>query len=274
MQCSMNRLRSFWFNVCHYFSSRNKENRCLGYVKSQNKAIQAGYTCLVGLVIAWPLAMTAQSADILPSLRGHRYCEILLATSPQEIHVYNTVGLNECPAEQWDRLSLQQIKQETNALYIHFNGPRYWVIDSMPNSHVVNPAIRTLGGIPMREVGVLHVTIRDLNGSKPYTAHEVERDTTWFYQAGKPIYELIDPKGNAFVMQSYSLQKVPQTEVGLSDLADHLHLPTGWNFRTRVLPTDAHLTPVERKAIVIQDDFLNTYQQETPDFIRTTTSNR
>ena len=42
----------------------------------------------------------ASSADL--AVRGERYCEVLLATSDGSnlhVDVYNTVGLNDCPAD-------------------------------------------------------------------------------------------------------------------------------------------------------------------------------
>ena len=46
------------------------------------------------------------------SLFGTRYCEVLLAETANgfaTISVYNTVSLNQCPAELWDALDTEQI---------------------------------------------------------------------------------------------------------------------------------------------------------------------
>jgi len=67
-------------------------------------------------------------------------------------------------------------------------------------------------------------------------------------------------------MQSYSIQKTYQTEKSLAALGTKLHLPNGWIFRTRILNTNAYLTAENQVAVVIQDEFLNTYQQENADF--------
>ncbi len=207
-----------------------------------------------------------QSGEI-QNLRNQRYCEILIGRPPF-LHVYNTIGLNNCPADQWNKITVPNIKKETGALFVHLNGPRYWMIDGMKHSELINPKVRVLGGIAMREAGVLKLSLLDLwAGIRPYRSHQVHRQTTWIYQAGKPIYEIVDSQGNVYAMQSYSIQRVLQTEESLPKLGSKLHLPNGWSFRIRILQENAYLTALNEQAIVIQDEFLNTYQQETPIFI-------
>lgn len=230
------------------------------------RAVATACLCLLGAV-GLSAGVEADQSDESRSLRGRRYCEILVAMSRNEILVYNTTGLNDCCPNQWQRLSTAEIKKETGARYVRLNGPRYWVIDGMPGSKLKDKKIVKLGGIEMRAAAVLQVSLRDLiQGGRAYHPYDVERDTHWLYLAGKPIYELVDPQGQAFVMQSYSVQKVPQTEASLAKLGEALDLPEGWSFRVRVLPKDAYLTPVDHKAVVVQDEFQNTYQQETPSF--------
>ena len=219
--------------------------------------------------IACTLPFSAQSANV-NGLRDKRYCEILLSNQiiPREIAVYNTIGLNNCPSELWSKITPDKIKKETGASFVKLNGPRYWIIDGMKNSNLVNPKERVLGGIAMREAGVLNLRLIDLVFNlKPYREHKVHRETTWVYKSGKPVYEIVNPEGRVFIMQSYSIQKIEQTEASLSELGSKLHLPEHWTFRTRILKKDAYLTPVNEIAVVIQDEYLNTYQEETPDFI-------
>lgn len=211
-------------------------------------------------------------------LRGERYCEIFLAykeNANPSIAVYNTIGLNSCPDNLWKNLDVEQIKQSNQAFFVHLNGPRYWVIDGIQNSSLINTTIKDFNGLTMREAGILKLNWRAFlfNSQKPYRTHEVTRNTTWVYQAGKPIYEIITNQGNAFVMQSYSIQKIPQTQNDLLNLGKKLKLPKGWRFQSRILTKNAYLTPINQKATVIQDDFLNTYQQETPEFMQKIQSN-
>jgi len=227
---------------------------------------------IFSLIIAGTLFMSGFSAQAqeINNMRGQRYCEVLYGKSKiltEQVHVYNTIGLNSCPENLWKKLSITDIKKQTNADFVRMNGPRFWVIDGLKDSSLVSTTIQSFGGIAMREAGVLKLHLVDrLAGSNPYTTHSVHRKTTWVYAAGKPIYELVDPRGPVYVMQSYSIEKNAQTAASLANLGSQLTLPKDWKFRTRVLATAAYLTPVNENAKVIQDDFLNTYQQETPGF--------
>ncbi len=202
------------------------------------------------------------------NLRGMRYCEIIMNKTVTTYSVYNTWGLNDCPEEKWEKMTLAKVKKETGARFVHLNGPRYWVIDGFKNSNLINPTTKTIADIQMREAGVLHLSLLDLLKSKPYRQHIVDRQTTWIYQAGKPVYELIDPKGNVFVMQSYSVAKQPQTNDSLAQLGPKLARPVGWQFKTGVLKKSEDLNAVNNRAVVIQDNFLNTYQMATHDFLK------
>ena len=51
-----------------------------------------------------------------------------------------------------------------------------------------------------------------------------------------------------------------QTPESLTELGEHLNLPEGWSYRTRVLHNDLVLNS-EKNSYVTQDEYLNTYQQ-------------
>lgn len=223
---------------------------------------------LKSLLAALLIAPILTQAGQLSHLRGQRYCEIILAKSLTTYAVYNTIGLNNCPQAIWDTMSIEKIKQETHARFVHLNGPRYWTMDGIDNSSLVNPTVKTINGLALREAGILHLSLLDMvTLGKPYKKHEVKRHTTWIYQAGKPVYELIDSENNVYVMQSYSIQKQFQTESSLAQLGEKLHLPNGWSFKTGALKQTENLTAINNLAIVVQDDYLNTYQKATHDFL-------
>ncbi|WP_454785266.1 hypothetical protein [Legionella sp. WA2024007413] len=200
-------------------------------------------------------------------LRGERYCEIIVAKSISDYAVYNTIGLNDCPQKIWDKITPESVKKETGSTHVHLNGPRYWMIDGMQNSNLVNTHVKTFNGLTMREAGILHIPLKDLLLEAPYRPLKVARKTTWIYEAGKPVYELIDPKGHVFVMQSYSVQKMPQTEQSLSQLSTKLKLPAKWQFKTGTLKKTETVQAIKDMAVVVQDNFLNTYQQATHDLL-------
>lgn len=229
-------------------------------------------TTVSGLALL--LSISAWAGNI-NNLRGERYCEIILGSDIQKasktsqahfvkpLKVYNTIGLNNCPENLWVKIDPEKIKTENGATTVKLNGPRVWVIDGMKTSALVNPTVVTFNGIEMRQAAVLELPLRFLlKRPSPYHSLEVARNTTWVYKAGKPVFELLDPKGNIFIMQSYSLEKMLQTQEDLLHLGSKLKLPKDWHFRTRVLDQDYLLTPVNQQAVVLQDDLANTYQQE------------
>jgi hypothetical protein len=214
------------------------------------------------------ISFFAQSAQNL-QMRDQRYCEIIIPKTFSQYAVYNTWGLNDCPQDTWNNVTDACVKKETNSSRVHLNGPRYWVIDGFKNSTLVNPTVKTICGLSMREAGVLEVSPFDLlKANKPYKQRDVARQTTWIYNAGSPVYELIDPKGKVFVMQSYSLQKIHQSQASLAGLGAKLNLPKNWQFKTGKLKKTELLQAIDNQATVIQDDFLNTYQLATRDFLR------
>lgn len=202
-------------------------------------------------------------------LRNTRHCEVILFNPKFKLSVYSTIGLNACPETSWEKMTVSRVKQETGVFFVYLSGPRYLVIDDFENPLVAKSASRLLGGIQMREAAVLHPNLMDIiHGAEPYREHVVERRTTWIYQAGHPIYALINPKGQVFVMQSYSVEISPLTQAGLADLGKQLVLPKGWRFRTTVLAKEMHLTTVDNKSVVILDSLLNSYQLAKNDLLQ------
>lgn len=121
------------------------------------------------------------------------------------------------------------------------------------------------GGVagPRRgDVGTFTVALAEAaDKAKPYETRTVRRDTTWGYDAGKTVHELVDPEGAVYDMQSYSVQEVQQDEASLAKLGETLTLPDGWAFRTRVIDEKLEVEAVDGLAVVVQDDFGNTYQR-------------
>jgi hypothetical protein len=199
-------------------------------------------------------------------MRGERYGEVLLGKGgvimPKELDVYNSFGLNDCPQELWSKLDPEKIKHETGSKMVKLNGPRYWTVDGFTGTKPVSMEPREFGGIAMRHAGTLEVSIADmLTMGAPYTIHKVARTTTWIFEAGKPVYQLIDHAGHVYFMQSFSVESKQQTLDSLASLESELSLPKGWTFRSVVLSNNYSVTAVDGMAYVVQDDFKNTYQK-------------
>jgi len=196
-------------------------------------------------------------------LRNVRYCEVFVVRKhlfSTTAGVYNTLGLNDCPAEKWASLDPARLKKEWNVAAIILNGPRYFIMDR--NAIQAPGKVESFDGLDARLLAQLEIKP---NSSKrlPYTENGVQRQNRYVYERGKNIYELLSPNGRVYVMQSYS-QEVDKelNEPALLTLADRLKLPGGWKYRTRTLDEDLVIENVAGKAYVIQDELKNTYQRK------------
>ncbi len=199
-------------------------------------------------------------------LRGERYCEILTATSPYTLHVYNTLNLNTCPEDIWRNISKSSVKHEKHVLFAILNGPRYWTIDGIKHAKLINNKVETINGLALREAGVLHLGVKDWVTAKLfYREHVVQRDTVFIFDAGKPVYELISPNGSVYVMQSYKAAH-GMNQDKLAHLGQLLTLPSGWKFKTGNT-TKEESVDSQHQAVVIQDNFENTYEKAAHDLL-------
>lgn len=198
------------------------------------------------------------------NLRNVRYGEIIVVTGEQMAftgHVYNTIGLNECPEAQWKALDPARLKEEFKARAIIMNGPRYCLMDTNTFS---NPGeVASFDGLKARHLADVSISPAVvLRGhSKPYTENKVSRTTKFVFRKGLPVYELVSPKGVVYVMQSYSQTVDPKLgESDLAKLGDRLKLPKGWQYRVRTPATDTILQ-TSGTAYVLQDELENSYQR-------------
>jgi hypothetical protein len=202
-------------------------------------------------------------------LHGARYGEMLLVKGRLnriEATVYNTLGLNECPDDLWRALDAEAIKTAHRARAAVLNGPRYFLMDSIaiadPGTEIV-----TFGGLQMRPLATVRLPLSALRGGigrRPYAERAIRRTTTYVYDQGREVYELVAPDGTTYVMQSYSLAVDPTlTEADLPALGARLRLPDGWRYRVRRLAEEWSLH-VDGEARVVQDDLDNTYQRVEP----------
>lgn len=201
-------------------------------------------------------------------IRGERYCEILagfVEGTNVRIDVYNTFGLNDCPEDTWSAIDPAAVQAQLGASTIRMNGPRRWMIDRFTNSAWLDPTQVTLGGLAMRKAGQLVMPLAEaMTAGSPYVTHTIQRDTTYVFDAGKDVYELVDPMGRVFVMQSLSMEHEPLTETDLPGLAAKLTPPAGWSYDARTLSAPMEVTAVDGTATILQDDLADTYQLAQP----------
>lgn len=195
-----------------------------------------------------------------------RYCEILTLDRDGlkvDATVYNTIGFNDCPSDAWNGITEKAAARQLGVGGVELNGPRYWVLDGIKGSGVSTTGKTiNINGIEMGERATLVASIlQALGDHKLYKPSEIKRDTVFTYSAGKPVFDLTDPDGNVYRMQSYAqIVDKQQTLDDLAGLGAKLKLPKGWTYATRILDKDEELVATGI-AYVLQDDFLNSYQR-------------
>ncbi len=220
--------------------------------------------CLAAMIPSMPAF--ADEAGGKTGLFNTRYCEILTLDRhgiKVDATVYNTIGFNDCPSDAWNGITEKAAAKQLGVQGVELNGPRYWVLDGIKGSGISTTGKTvTVNGIEMGERATLVASLwQALGGHKLYKPTEIKRDTVFTYSAGKPVFELTDPQGNVYRMQSYA--QIVNKQATLDDLAGlgaTLKLPKGWIYATRVLDKDEDLV-ASGVAYVLQDDFLNSYQR-------------
>jgi len=83
------------------------------------------------------------------------------------------------------------------------------------------------------------------------------------YAKGKPVYELIDPDGNVYVLQAHEAKFPTET---LAKLGEKLTLSKGWQFRTRDLIDDLVLDLKSDQTIYAIGDEYHQYWTRIPNY--------
>src|ERR1700733_8082211 len=212
---------------------------------------------------ATPSPHRQKVSEQVADFSGKRYGEVLLVQiteSGPQATVYNSFPLNDCPAELWSKLDPQALATENGAAATLLNGPRYWLMNDIEKDPQGPQETKSFGGIEMIKQATVALT--SMNPA-PYLANEVTRNTVFVFNAGEEIYELVDPDGKRWVMQTWSQVTDPNlSRADLSELAGRLTLPDGWSYQPRVLTETLRGDTTTRPARVTQDDLTNSYSFE------------
>jgi hypothetical protein len=217
-----------------------------------------------------PTEATVATADVsdtsalieVNGLRGRRYCEVLLVRPGVDAvtaEVYNSYGLNDCPAAQWEQLDASALAAEQDVPVALLNGPRYWLMDRIGRTSGRASTTLDFGGIDMFLAATVEITPGAMSAT-PYVPSSVDRATVFTFEEGSRVYELVTADGEVFVMQSWSQQVDPSLdEADLADLGSRLELPDGWTFLTRIADQPVRVETLDSPAQVLQDELRNSY---------------
>lgn len=199
-------------------------------------------------------------------VRSARYCEILTVTGHVgnlEVTVYNTMGCNDCPETLWKNVDQEKVKRDFDAKNIAMNGPRVFLMDSIGQFNI--PAAKVnMGGIEMIERAKLPIDLKTILKGKinPYEERVIIRATKYVFNKGSQVY-LLHHKNDSYIMQSFAQIVRPNlNEAELKTIANELKMPVGWTYESKILDKSIVLeTRDDGEAILIQDDFQNSYQK-------------
>jgi hypothetical protein len=200
---------------------------------------------------------------------GKRYGDVFLVypvDSGVQAVVYTTFPLNDCPAELWSGLDPAAIAAEHGAAAALLDGPRCWLASRVEQVPQDPPATKTFGGIEMRHQATLGLPSSFLNSlnPEPYAVNEVSRNVVLVFDAGREIYELVDPYRRRWVMQSWS--QGMDVNLSLDDLAGlerRLALPPGWTYQHRTLSSPLRVDATTNDVPAMLDNLGNLYSLET-----------
>ena len=107
------------------------------------------------------------------------------------------------------------------------SGPRHCVVDTLtPTGGVTSSRDElTVDGIEFALVAQIETPV-----GQPtiYVVNTVQRNTIYLFKAGRQVFELTDPSGNVYVMQSFSQQVDPSLSLRtLADIGPGNQLPDG-----------------------------------------------
>jgi hypothetical protein len=200
---------------------------------------------------------------------GKRYCEIVYSKNYMDFNVYSSNNAHSCPHSWWKGVNESGIKKDTNAQYVFLNGPRVWVVDDMVDNQPGKMPVSHFKGKPLHLVGTFHADFQSLLRSHgPYTDYKINRNQSFSIRKGREVVELINPKGQVYLLQSLSLKKRSQNPAQISQLKQHLALPKGWTFKTGQLSSDYRLAPSANAIHIVQDEHDNTYQLISKDLLK------
>ena len=163
------------------------------------------------------------------SLFKVRYCEILLPFLEDGgimATVYGTQQLNDCPQDAWDAIDPTAIAAEYGALLASKNGPRYWVLDEIEigeGGFDADPPegfgqVFLFGDLEMRLLTTVVPPVDEgSNAANPYSIARVDRNTISTFAAGRRVYQLQDPEGERYIMQSFC--QIVDPDLQLHELA-------------------------------------------------------
>jgi hypothetical protein len=212
------------------------------------------------------------------NMHAKHHCEVLImnrdADGPGGAgNYYNSLGVvDDVSDEEFDArfraLDPEKLREEYGGDAVRFNGPRRFLADRFTAEAFDGGKVSMVGPIPMYLYGTFVVPDFDafIAGKQtPYQETVSRRTTTWFFEGGAEVYELVSPEGIVYVMQSASLRLDADNTVDtLPTLGERLALPQGWTYRARTLEEELVMRATyddDPPNTIVLDELENNYQR-------------
>ncbi len=180
----------------------------------------------------------------LNDIRGMRYCEFLLIFDDR-VDIYNTSDSAGCPDDLFKAIDVTKLAEEHGADKAQLNGPHFWAMDDQT---VGMGETKTFGGIDARYAATLPLSaVGSGQGADPYKPYTSAKQQTMIFKAGSPVYELVDPEGNTYILNAYGAEV---KDGDPANLANQLNPAEGWSFKVSTPTEDLNIegstdTPVQ-----------------------------
>ena len=211
-------------------------------------------------------------------MRGMHHAEILIMNRDADGpggsgNYYNSLGVvDDVPDDEFDArfraLDPAELQKEYGGDAVRFNGPRRFLADRFTAQAFDGGTPSMVGPMPMHLYGTFVAPNFDafIAGKQtPYVETASRRTTTWFFEPGSEVYELVSPEGVVYVMQSASLGVDPGNTVDkLPTLGERLALPEGWTYRARTLEEELVMRATyddDPPNSIVLDELENNYQR-------------
>jgi hypothetical protein len=217
----------------------------------------------------------ATSQVVFDNQRGYRYAEAFITCPGQpQPGIFNTTGFNIRPENSRDSIpdsifqdySDSAVQQDYGATAVFMEETRYWMMDKL--RILLGNNVRNLDGLDTRFGAFTNTAPSASTGtSNAYKIASVTRDSTFYFDAGQPVF-MLDvpkskdaPKGMTFIQQSWVLSAGNFQDPAIGS---KLNLPKGWKWRTETLTKDLTINGITENGTanqwkVLQDIFGDSY---------------
>jgi hypothetical protein len=206
---------------------------------------------------------------VFDNQRGYRYAEAFITCPGQpQAGIFNTTGLNIRPENSRDSIpnsifqgySDNAVQQNYSATSVFMEETRYWMMDRL--RIFLGNNVRNLDGLDTHFGAFTNVAPSASTGSSnAYNIASVTRDSTFYFDAGQPVFILDAPNGMTFIQQSWVLSAGSFQDPNIGSM---LTLPSGWTWRTETLTNDLTINGIPENGTtnqwkVVQDGLGDSY---------------